>query len=243
VATETIRPTDAYNPGSFDDPTLGYNGNTADAATQSSTNATPGISFGGDIVSESTNDWASKAQTWTSASIYVWFGLTIASNDTVELLVTDQNGTLKHTLVASTSDAVTKAEFNAALSSGDWGGAGFPDIANIRVRCNGNKAAQPDNAVASIYDVRIEGEYTLVEDHSFDPAVSDLPLAGLIPTAAYTDHRDITPAVSDLPLAGLIPTADYTAVGGEVIFLNQMDEISQQTRIQTAAKLGGVLIE
>lgn len=160
AATETIRPTDTYSQEAWTTPTNGYDTNTNTSASKANINKPPSISFGGNNVAEATNAWQTKSQTWTDATIYLTFSKTAGSNDTVEVLITDQNGVLKHTVVSSTSGAVTKQEFSQALSSADWGGSGFPNIANLRVRVNGHKLGGPDGAIAYMYDIRIDGTYT-----------------------------------------------------------------------------------
>jgi len=163
AATETIRPTDAFDNESWATPSQGYDGNTNTSASNSNTNKTPSISFGGGNLAESTNSWAAKGQSWDTAILYYTFSKTAGSNDTVEVIICEFTGgscTIKHTLVVSTSGSVTKIERSQALSSADWGGSGFPNIANLRVRVNGNKSGAPDNAAAYMYDIRIDGEYT-----------------------------------------------------------------------------------
>jgi hypothetical protein len=160
AATETIRPTDAYSQESWTTPANAYDGNINTNASYSNVNKTPSISFGGASSGEAINAWASKSQTWTSATLYLTFSKTAGTDDTVEVLVTDQNGTLKHTIVSSTAGVVTKQEFSQVLNSADWGDSGFPNIANLRVRVNGSKSARPDEATSCMYDIRIDGEYT-----------------------------------------------------------------------------------
>ena len=159
---ETIRPTDAYVVEAWSNPSQGYDGNIGTYTSLVTVNKAPSISFGGSALSETTNAWQSKSQSWTAATLYLTFSKTAGSNDTVEVLITDQSGNLKHTIVVSTSNAVTKQEFTQALSSADWGGAGFPSIYNLRVRVSGLKVAGPDNASSYMYDVGIEGTYTPV---------------------------------------------------------------------------------
>jgi len=162
AATETIRPTDAYNNESWTTPSQGYDGNTSTSTSNQNANKTPSISFGGGNLAESTNSWTAKGQSWDSAIFYYTFSKTSGSNDTVEVIICEYTGgscTTKHTLIVSTSGAVTKIERSQALNSADWGGSGFPDVANLRVRVNGNKSGAPDNATAYMYDIRIDGEY------------------------------------------------------------------------------------
>ena len=160
AATETIRPTDTYFVEAWTTQGNGYDGNTTTSASFTNINKVPSISFGGASVGEATNAWVSKSQTWSSATLYLTFSKTAGSNDTVEVLITDQSGALKHTIVSSTTGAVTKQEFSQALSSADWGGSGLPNIANLRVRVNGAKSGGPDGATSYMYDIRIDGEYT-----------------------------------------------------------------------------------
>jgi len=163
AATETIRPTDAYNPGGFDTPEQGYDGNTETSALKTDLKQTPGISFGGASTLEDTNAWQSKSQTWTSATLYLSFSKTVGKDDTVEVLVVDQDvPDPKHIIVTSTTEEVTKQEFSQVLNSANWGGYGFPNIARLRVRVNGAKTAGPDGATSYMYDVRIDGGYTPV---------------------------------------------------------------------------------
>ncbi|MFH1827007.1 MAG: hypothetical protein ABH812_01065 [bacterium] len=160
--TETIRPTGSYSQEAWTTPENGYDGNTSTSGSLTNINKAPSISFGGATAGEATNAWGTKSQTWTSATLYLTFSKTAGTNDTVEVLITDQNGTLKHTIVSSTSSVVTKQEFSQALSSADWGGSGFPNIANLRVRVNGVKSGGPDGVTSYMYDIRIDGQYTAV---------------------------------------------------------------------------------
>jgi hypothetical protein len=161
AATETIRPTDAYVFEGWTTPSYGYDGNTSTSASFDTLNKQPSISFGGNNATEATNSWQSKTNTWSAATVYFTFSKTAGSNDTVWVTIYDgPSDTTKHTVIASTTGAVTKQEFSQTLNSSDWGGAGFPNIANLRVRVNGSKSGGPDGAVSYMYDVRIDGTYT-----------------------------------------------------------------------------------
>lgn len=222
MATETIRPTDATEFESWGTESNIWDDDLNTSASITNSNAAPSLSVGGgNVDAEDVDSWGSPAETWTAAELYVTFEWGPgAASDSIHAeygYYTGGSFTAIADLVALTTSTVGKATFQDSLSTDDFG-AGFSTIAQLRVRVNGDKDAGPDGATAHMYEVWVEGEYTLTP-------------------------YEVTPAVSDMALAGLIPAADYTEDGGEVVFLNQMDEISQQMRIQTAAKLGGVLIE
>ncbi len=163
AATETIRPTDARNAEGWTTPQYGYDGNTSTSASYANQNTTPSISFGGGASDEATNSWQAKSQSWSAATLYFTFSKDAGSDDTVSVVICAYSGgtcTTKHTLIASTAGSVSKIERSQVLTAADWGGAGFPNIANLRVRVNGAKNAKPDNATSYMWDIRIAGEYT-----------------------------------------------------------------------------------
>ncbi|MFH0952381.1 MAG: hypothetical protein V1838_04305 [Patescibacteria group bacterium] len=169
--TETIRPTDAFNVEAWSNPSQGYDANTGTSAAKTNINKAPSISFGAGNLAESTNAWAAKSQSWDSATLYYTFSRTAASNDTIEVIICEYTGgscATKHTLIASTTAAVSKTERSQVLSSADWGGSGFPNIANLRLGVNGSKVGGPDGSTSDMFDIRIDGEYSFVGSLSVD---------------------------------------------------------------------------
>jgi len=155
---ETIRPTGAYNPDAWITPANGYDWNPRTYTYKKSISKKPSISFGGSTSNESINAWQDKTNYWHSAWLYVTFeGLAAgAMNDLIEIVVTDKNGNLKHTILPSTI-GITKKEFAQKLNMSDWGD-GFNNIANLRVRVNGYRTGGADGAEARVFDVRIDGD-------------------------------------------------------------------------------------
>ncbi len=220
---ETIRPTDAYNPGTWATPANGYDASTSTSASKLNINTDPdpSISFGGSVSSESTNAWQTKSNDWTAATIYITFSRAAPTpdDDWIKVLVTDQNGVLKHTIVAQTTGAVTKQTFSQALNSGDWGGAVFPNIDNLRVRVIGKKNKGSDGSTSYMYDIRIDGTYTFSNS---PPTVSSVNLnadiiitltenttATIDCTATLSDDNggsDITSATSTVYRSGVTDT-------------------------------------
>ncbi|MEW6417392.1 MAG: PKD domain-containing protein [Nitrospirota bacterium] len=164
---ETIRPTDAYNPEGWINPSNGYDGNPGTYTYKKTASAVPSISFGGSSSNESVNAWQSKSKYWYSAWLYITFDTQPSGriDDLVEIAVTDRYGNLKHTILPQTS-GVTKKEFIQKLNMSDWGD-GFSNIANLRVRVNGYKKKGADGAESRVYDIRIDGDTaSVVKDHT-----------------------------------------------------------------------------
>ncbi|MBE0427110.1 MAG: PKD domain-containing protein [Nitrospirae bacterium] len=158
---ETIRPSDAYNPGSWINPSNGYDGNPATYTYLKSSDGTPSISFGGYSSNESMNAWQSKSDYWYSAWLFITFEGQVSGrmDDLIEIVATDRNGNLKHTILPPTV-GVTKKEFVQKLNMSDWGD-GFSNIENLRVRVNGYKQKGADGAESRVYDIRIDGDSAL----------------------------------------------------------------------------------
>lgn len=174
MSTEIVRPTGAYNPDAWASPANGYDDNDATAASKTNPASTPSVSYGGSVGGESTNAWGAKAQVWDSATAKIIFSKTAGTDDTVSITIVTKTGTLKHTILAATVGAVTKQTFSQALSSADWGGSGFPNIADLRVRVNGvTGGAGPDGASAYVYEVWIEGEYILSTTQAENIAIAE----------------------------------------------------------------------
>jgi hypothetical protein len=194
VSTEILRPTDATET-TWATISAIWDNNTSTSASITNSNEAPSLSVGGGNLDEAVDSWGSPAETWSAADLKVVFewGPGAASDSIHVEYGTYSGGTFTAIadLVALTTSTVAKDTFTAVLSTGDFGAA-YVNIALLRVRVNGDKDAGPDGAVAHMYEVWVEGEYTGSSD---------------------------------------------------VIFASQVDEISQQMRTQTAAKLGGVLIE
>lgn len=160
AATETIRPTNAYNPQSWSNPANAYDGDTNTYANKYRPSATPSISLGASSGGESTDAWGSKTNTWTAATVYITFqkGASM-SGCTTSITITDSAGTLKHTILAATYAAVSKTEYSQVLTESDWG-SGFSDISDLRVRVNGASGGMCKAENNFIYDIRIDGTYS-----------------------------------------------------------------------------------
>jgi PKD repeat protein len=148
---ETIRPTDAYNPEGWINKSNGYDNNLGTYTYKVTPNAIPSISFGGSSSNELINAWQSKSNYWYNAWLYITFE-EIASggtDDLVEIIITDQNENLKHTILPPTI-GTPKKEFVQKLKMSDWGD-GFYNIENLRVKVNGYKQKGADNAESRVY--------------------------------------------------------------------------------------------
>ncbi|MEK6777694.1 MAG: PKD domain-containing protein [bacterium] len=156
---ETIKPTDAFNSEGW---TNSYNGYDADMNSYSyvkSPAAVPSISFGGSASGESTNAWQSKLNYWNAAWLSITFEASSAAkkDDLIEIVITDRNGNIKHTMVAPTPQVWPRQELVKKLNMSDWGD-GFSSIANLRVRINGYRKKGADGAQPRVYDVHIDGD-------------------------------------------------------------------------------------
>lgn len=160
AAIETVRPTGSYSLETWTTAANGYDGNTSTSGSGVDLNKEPSISYGGSAAAEATNSWQVKTNSWTAATAYITFSKTAGSDDTVKVEITNSSGTLISTVVASTSSAVTKQEFSITLNSADWGGVGFPNIANLRFRVSGVKVGKKDGSTSYVYDTRVDGTYT-----------------------------------------------------------------------------------
>ena len=156
---ETIRPTNYYNnAGATTNPTQAYDGNTATSGnTKFTSNNDPSINYGQDA--SNIDAWESKSQSWDSATLYATIEREQATDDTAGVYIINSAGTEKHTLLAMGSSAFSKQEVSQTLNSADWGGSGFPDIYDLRVKVKTGKSGGPDNKYLKIYDIRIEGSY------------------------------------------------------------------------------------
>ncbi|MEW6108581.1 MAG: carboxypeptidase regulatory-like domain-containing protein [Nitrospirota bacterium] len=155
---ETIRPTDAFNPGGWPNPSSGFDTDVNTYAFKNNVSTSPSISFGGSSSNESINAWQNKSRYWNSAYLYVTFEEIVpgGADDLVELQVTDRFGNLKHTLLPPTAGTVKKG-FAQKLHMSDWGD-GFNNIGDLRLRINGYRKRGADNAEARVYDLRINGD-------------------------------------------------------------------------------------
>lgn len=156
---ETIRPTNYYDViSATTNPTQAYNGNTATSGdTIFISNNDPSIKYGQDA--NNIDAWQTKSQTWNSATLYATIEREQATDDTAGVYIINSAGTEKHTLLAMGISAFSKQEVSQTLNSADWGGSGFPDIYDLRVKVKTAKAKGPDNKYLKIYDIRIEGSY------------------------------------------------------------------------------------
>ncbi len=155
---ETIRPTDAYNPENWINPSNGYDGDPITYTYLISPDSIPSISFGGYLANESLNAWGEKNYYWYSSWLYITFEGLVSGrmDDQIEIVVTDRDGHIKHTILPS-AVGTTKKEFVQKLNMSDWGD-GFKNIDNLRVRVNGYKQKGADGGEARVYDVRIDGD-------------------------------------------------------------------------------------
>jgi len=156
---ETIRPTNYYDVAyATTNPTQAYDGNTTTSGdTIFTSNNDPSINYGQDA--NNIDAWESKSQTWDSATLYATIEREQATDDTAGVYIINSAGTEKHTLLAMGSSAFSKQEVSQTLNSADWGGSGFPDIYDLRVKVKTTKHKGPDNKYLKIYDIRIEGSY------------------------------------------------------------------------------------
>ena len=185
LSFEIIRPTDAYNPEGWTDPSSGYDDDTNAYSYKDTPNSIPSISFGGSSSNETVNEWQNKSKYWCEASLYITFERQNPVNDLVEIVVTDQNGNIKHTILSTTSEVWPKKQFIQKLNMSDWGD-GFNNIANLRVRVNGLKVQGSDHAESRVYDVRIEGGTSSVVKDYTRGAYSVLPNSDSNLATTYT---------------------------------------------------------
>lgn len=160
--TETIRPTAAFQgvSNSWSNPPYAWDNDPITSCATINGVRSPSISFGGASNNESINSWGAKVHNWTDAIIYVTFSKTQGSNDYTGIFVYDKvTGTNIHTLLPNTVSAVTKQTFSVALNPSNWGGNGFPNIDNLRVRVNCPTVGSRDNVVSRIFEVYIDGGY------------------------------------------------------------------------------------
>jgi transcriptional regulator CtsR len=156
LSFEIIKPTNAYNPGGWVNPLNGFDNDENTYSYKNTPNSSPSISFGGSSSNNTINAWQSKSRYWFSALLYITFERLSSVNDSIEIVITDKNGNVKHTILNTISGIWPKREFVQKLNMFDWGD-GFNDIANLRVRVNGLRVQGSDNAESRVYDVRIEG--------------------------------------------------------------------------------------
>ena len=156
---ETIRPTNYYDLiYATTNPTYAYDGNTTTSGdTKFISNNDPSINYGQDA--SNIDAWGNKSKTWDSAILYATIERELATDDTAGVYIINSTGTEKHTLLAIGSSAFSKQEVSQTLNSADWGGSGFPDIYDLRVKVKTTKSGKPDNKYLKIYDIRIEGSY------------------------------------------------------------------------------------
>jgi hypothetical protein len=156
---ETIRPTNYYDVVyATTNPTQAYDGNTTTSGnTRFTSNNDPSINYGQD--DHNIDAWQNKSQTWNSAILYATIERELATDDTAGVYIINSTGTEKHTLLAMGSSAFSKQEVSQTLNSADWGGSGFPDIYDLRVKVKTTKSGGPDNKYLKIYEIRIEGSY------------------------------------------------------------------------------------
>ncbi len=157
---ETIRPTNYYDAAEkTTNPTQAYDGNTTTSGdTEFASTWDPSINYGQD--GNNNDTWENKAQSWDSATLYATIEREAATGDTAGVYIINSVGTEKHTLLEIGSSAFSKQEVSQILNSADWGGSGFPDIYDLRVKVRTTKPAKPDYKLLKIYDIRIEGNYT-----------------------------------------------------------------------------------
>jgi len=187
MPTETIRPTDAYNPNIWTNKANGYDTSETTYTSKINPSSEPSISFGGGTA-ETTNSWQAKANDWYKVYCKIVFSKTAAIDDKVSITITDKNGVSKHTVLALTSAAVTKQTYSQLLNMSDWG-TSFANIADLRVRVNGYIfGSGQDGATSYVYDVRLEGDYlTLQESIALQDTLKFLAGKSLIENISLTD--------------------------------------------------------
>lgn len=159
---ETIRPTNHYDAaGLTTNETQAYDGNTATSGDTEFGGARiddPSINYGQD--GNNNDTWENKAQSWDSATLYATVERENATDDTAGVYIINSTGIEKHTLLEMGSLVFSKQEVSQTLNSSDWGGSGFPDIYDLRVKVKTTKSKGSDGKLLKIYDIRIEGSYT-----------------------------------------------------------------------------------
>ena len=161
AGTETIRPTNYDNAaGITTNPSYAYNGITTNSGdTNFISDKYPAIYYGCD---EFNNDaWENKSQTWATATLCATIEREAATNDTAGVNIETSTEVEKHILLAQSNTLFAKQEVCQGLTSADWGGTGFPDIYDLRVTIDTEKVGGPDGKFLKIYDIRIDGGYTL----------------------------------------------------------------------------------
>lgn len=150
TSTETIRPiayTDYNHSTTTENPGYAYNGNLNDnSVTWYAYNLNPSISFG--------TAWQPKNYLWNSATLSVALARTAAVDDQAGVEINDSAGTY---LMQMGSTTVAKQTVSVPLNLNDWGGSGFPNVANLLVNIVDSKKKSTDNAHIYIYDIKIVG--------------------------------------------------------------------------------------
>ena len=206
---ETIRPTDAYNPDGWINPYSGYDGNTDTYSSKVTPNATPSISYGGSSSDETVNSWQSKSNYWNAAWVIITFERFNSVDDKVDVVITDQNGNIVHTLLTATIYSVSKNEYAKRLNMTDWGD-GFSNIDTLRVRINGDKKKGADGTETRVFDIRIVGDSSLFEEDFTRGDYTSLPLDDSNLMTDYSPDQ-ITDVLSDdnLRVSQGVPTNLY----------------------------------
>lgn len=216
---ETIRPTNYYDAaGATTNPTQAYDGNTATSGdTEFGADAAndPSINYGQDDANA--DAWEAKSQSWDSAILYATIERELATDDIAGVYVINSTGTEKHTLLEEGYSAFSKQEVSQTLSSADWGGSGFPDISDLRVKVKSHKEKRPDSKYLKIYDIRIEGSYT-------PPIISITVADG---TVAY--GRVAVGATEDTTASGVNDTQTATNNGN----------VAEEFQIKSSNAIGG----
>lgn len=161
MATETLRPTDAFNAASWSNISNAFDADENTATTKVSETNTI-ISLGGTIADDPTDAWDSKANPWDSAELSVVYSKDAGVDDTAGLEYGKMIGgtyTKIADLSAETVSAVAKATFSDTLLTADFG-TDFNNISNLRVRAFGSRTKGGDGVVSSIFEVFVDGEFT-----------------------------------------------------------------------------------
>ena len=156
---ENLRPTGAVAAQAWTTTANIWDNNTGTSSSFLNVNAAQSLVVGatGTIA---TNSWGTPASTYLAADLNVNFGAApTGSNDTIWVEYGEYSGgtyTKIGDLLLPTSAAVTQQTFTATLVAADFGGAGFPNVANLRVIVGGTKSQGADGVTASMYETWIE---------------------------------------------------------------------------------------
>lgn len=204
------------------------------------------------------NSWDNASGTigiWDSATLNVRVEKTVGDNDVVTIDYGDGSSGSVSTIGTITSDigsnGISLQTFQTTLNSADWGGSGFPNIQNLRVRVGGSKAQGADGATTSIYEVWVEADIPWISSLvSQSMAITNEPLTytadggatlnGISASAEYLPGAEPKPEQSrsiGLPSAAIITTSSgnvVTTVDDETALVGLQGSISLEPLTYTA---------